>query len=66
MDERANAATEPTTPSVADERAYLLQRADAHRQLAENAGQAEPRLIHVVLQQLYEDRAAALGLVVSD
>lgn len=54
------------TRSGPEEQAYLLGRADAHRRLGEQTTDTETRLVHVRLQQLYEDRAAAVDVVVPD
>lgn len=51
------------TGSDDEERGYLLARATAHRQLAERAGTADARLIHLRLGVLYEERAAAISRI---
>jgi hypothetical protein len=43
-----------------EERAYLLRRASDHRGLAEQAGEAETRSVHLRLCRLYEEQAARL------
>ncbi|WP_022685717.1 hypothetical protein [Sphingomonas phyllosphaerae] len=49
-----------------EERDYLLQRADGHRQLAEKTEESGAKMIHTRLKQLYEERAAKIDLVDSD
>ncbi|RZM37484.1 MAG: hypothetical protein EOP67_01055 [Sphingomonas sp.] len=55
----------PSFNADADEREYLLRRAEHHRQLAEKSQQPASRSIHRRFQQLYEQRAAWIGVVLS-
>lgn len=56
---------DPLLRSGAEERDYLLGRAEDHRELAERADPAS-RTIHLRLRQLYQERAALIGMAVQD
>ncbi|MGW8192318.1 hypothetical protein [uncultured Sphingomonas sp.] len=57
----------PLAPlSPLEERAYLLGRAEVHRQLAENTAEIEIRAIHLRMARLYAEQAALIVMVVSD
>ncbi|MFD1033695.1 hypothetical protein ACFQ15_03425 [Sphingomonas hankookensis] len=49
-----------------EERDYLLQRAEVHRQIAENTAEGEARMIHDRLSRLYEEQAALVAMVLTD
>lgn len=57
-DKREPAAIDRSGP---DECAYLLRRADDHRQLAERHAEADARTIHLRFQRLYEERASQVA-----
>jgi hypothetical protein len=54
---------DPDTDSIRrtgpEERDYLLQRAEGHRQLAEKTEGSGAKMIHARMKQLYEERASA-------
>ncbi|WP_294323507.1 hypothetical protein [uncultured Sphingomonas sp.] len=52
--------------SATEERAYLLGRAEVHRQLAENTTEIEIRAIHLRMSRLYAEQAALIVMVLSD
>lgn len=56
----------PNFRSGAEERAYLLRRADEHRQMVEKTDIAESRVIHERLEQLYREQVRLLNLVLPD
>lgn len=56
----------PVFRSGPEERAYLLRRADDHRQSAENAADIGSRAIHARLEQLYREQAQLLEIVLPD
>jgi hypothetical protein len=67
MDYGEDAEEEPSDREivrlVADEFAYMINRARAHERLAEAATNDASRTIHLRLQRLYEEQAAKLRLV---
>lgn len=54
---------EPFPRSGPEERDYLLRRADAHRKIADKTEDPGARAIHLRIQQLYQERAAAIDMV---
>ena len=52
--------------SAAEERAYLLERAEVHRQLSENTTEIEIRAIHLRMSRLYAEQAALIVMVLPD
>jgi len=54
------------TRSGPEERDYLSRRANDHRELAERCDEQGPRLIHQRLQQLYEEQASSIRIVLPD
>lgn len=56
----------PMHRSGPQECAYLTRRAEAHAQLAVNAGDSESRLIHERLERLYREQVRRLTLVLPD
>lgn len=52
--------------SGADERGYMLRRAEDHRQLAEKTDDAGSRTIHLRLHELYSEQAALVVMVLPD
>ena len=56
----------PAPLSPYEERAYLLGRAEVHRQHAENTTEIEMRAIHLQMARLYGEQAALIAMVVSD
>ncbi len=56
----------PSFEADAEEREYLLRRAEHHRQLAEKSQQPASRSTHTRFQQLYEQRAEHIDVVLSD
>lgn len=56
----------PALRSVADERAYLLRRAEDHQQLADRSQEVEARAIHLRLRQMYETQAELVTIVLKD
>lgn len=59
---------QPASPilSATEERAYLLGRAEVHRQLAENSAEIEIRAIHLRMSRLYAEQAALIVMVLPD
>jgi hypothetical protein len=61
---------DPDTDSIRrtgpEERDYLLQRAEGHRQLAEKTEGSGAKMIHARMKQLYEERASAIDVVDTD
>ncbi|KQM63149.1 MULTISPECIES: hypothetical protein [unclassified Sphingomonas] len=58
----------PAAPhlSATEERAYLLARAEVHRQRAENSAEIEIRSIHLRMARLYGEQAALIAMVLPD
>jgi hypothetical protein len=52
--------------SGVEERVYLLRRAEDHRLLAEMSDEQGARSIHQRLRRLYQERAAAVAMVLPD
>ncbi len=57
---------DPVLRTGAEEQAYLLKRAEYHRQRGESSPEPSARSIHERLQQLYEERAASAVMVLPD
>jgi hypothetical protein len=62
---------EPTDPapvlrSGAEERDYLLKRAEAHLHMAETARELGSRAIHLRLSRLYREQAELVAIVLPD
>lgn len=52
--------------SAAQEREYLLGRAEVHRQMAENTSEIEIRSIHSRMSRLYGEQADLIVMVLND
>jgi len=66
-----NAMSEPNDPppvlrSGAEERAYMLKRADDHLRLAGTAHEPGTRAIHLRLHRLYREQAERVAIVLPD
>lgn len=66
MSDTPNPGSPAVVRSGPEERAYLLRRAEDHRKLAERTTDTETRMVHLRLRQLCEDRAAGIGVVLTD